>query len=441
MIARPLLLGAVVLLAAAPAGRAESLDQALADAYQHNPQLQAARAGQSAAQHDVSAARGGWLPKLALTGGISRDNTSGKIDFGSGFPPINFGDSLDQSRVALRLDQPVWEGGTLSAKVSAAEDSASAAHASTRAQETRVLLDAAQAYLAVVQSQAVLAVQKDNVNVIRRQLDASQQALTHGEGTRTDVAQAKSRLEAAVAARIQARADVARAQARYRRVIGHDPGSVSMPDHVPDLPATLKQAEALATQNFPVVAARFRAQAASEQADAAAGKLLPKIGLYAEVRRQNQPQYGFSQVTDRVIGLDVSIPIWQGGTRHAQTAAARERARQASLKADSASDQARDQAVSAWQQYLAARSSVSARRSQLESARVAYQGVKAEHEHGERTLLDVLNAEQEVRNARVAVVKAHRDRVMAAYSLLGATGGLTARGLRLPLARRNGNGR
>lgn len=422
-------------MGAAPA-RAETLQQALAAAYLHNPQLRAARAGQSAAQSDVRAAQGGWYPKLALTGGIARDNTSGTITF---FPqPDNFSAGLNQSRIALRLDQPLYEGGSISARISAAENSASAEHASTRAEEAAVLLDAVRAYLDVITAQRVLSVQQDNVRVIQQQRDAAQTALQHGEGTSTDVAQAESRLQGAIAARIRADSALAQARARFRTVIGHDPSGLQMPQGVPALPQTLDQAEKLAAQNFPVVAARFAAQAASDQADAAAGALLPKIGLFAEVRRENDPQYGFSEVDDRIVGLDLTVPIWQGGTDRAQTQAARDRARQAALEAVSAREQAQDMAVSAWQDYVAAHSSLRAYRAELAAARVAYQGVDAEHAHGERTLLDVLNAEQEVRNARVALVRARRDELVAGYGLLDASGQLTAATLKLPLADASG---
>ena len=424
---------------ATSAASAESLDQALADAYLNNPQLRAARAGQSAAQSDVRAAQGGWYPKLALTGGIARDNTSGTITF---FPqPDNFSANLNQSDVALRVDQPLYEGGSISAQISAAENSASAAHASTRARESSVLLDAVGAYLGVVAAEQMVQVQTDNVHVIQQQRDAARDALAHGEGTRTDVAQAESRLEGAIASRIRAEARLARARARYRQVVGHEPGTLTMPDGIPALPQTLDQAETLAGENYPVVAARFSALAASDQADAAAGALRPKVGLYAEVRRENDPEYGFSQVDDRIVGLDVSIPIWQGGVQHAKTAAARERAQEASLQAQAAQEQAQEQAVGAWQDYAAARSSLAAYQAQLDAARIAYAGVKDEHRHGERTLLDVLNAEQEVRNARIALVQARRDQIVAGYGLLAATGGLSATALRLPLAAAAGHAR
>lgn len=410
---------------------AETLDQALATAYRSNPQLQAARAGQRAAGHDVSAAKGGWYPKLNLTGGVSRNNTTGQITF---FPGPPFSASLDQSSIALRLDQPLWQGGTLSSRVNAAEDRASAVHADTRARESAVLLSAVRSYLAVVTAQAVLDVQTHNVKTLLQQLDAARQSLAHGEGTRTDVAQAKSRYEGAVAARIQAQAALARSRADYTTVIGAPPtGSLALPQSLPQLPATLQQAEALAGQNYSVAAARFNAQAAHAEAAGTYGKLLPQIGLYAEVVRNQNPQYGFARVTDRVVGVSIDVPIWQGGTVHAQVAAARERARQAEMNTRATVDAARNQAVAAWQNYLAAQSTVSSIESQLDAARIAYEGIKAEHEHGLRTLTDVLNALQDMRNAHVALLRAQRDRIVAAYALLDATGELNARALGLPL--------
>lgn len=417
---------------------AETLDQALAAAYRNNPQLQAARAGQQAAEKDVSAAKGGWYPKLNLTGGVARNNTSGQITL---FPGPPFSASLDQSSVALRVDQPIWQGGTLSSQVDAAEDRASAVHADTRARESAVLLSAVRAYLGVVTAQAVLSVQVHNVATLQRQLDAARQSLAHGEGTRTDVAQAKSRYEGAVAARIQAQAALARARADYATVIGSPPdGSLALPRRFPQLPATLQQAEALSGENYSVTAARFNAQAAHAEAAGAQGKLLPKIGLYAEMIRNENPQYGFARVTDRVVGLSIDVPIWQGGTVHAQAAAARDRARQAEMNTRATIDAARNQTVAAWQNYLAAQSTVSSIQSQLDAARIAYEGIKAEHEHGLRTLTDVLNALQDMRNAHVALLRAQRDRIVAAYELLDTTGELNAHVLGLRLGAGEGNG-
>ncbi|MGH8428395.1 MAG: TolC family outer membrane protein [Gammaproteobacteria bacterium] len=427
----------IVLAFAIPAARAETLDQALAYAYQHNPLLRAARASQTAAESDVRAAEGGWYPQLGLTGGVSRDNETGEITF---FPqPTEFDADLNQSRIALRVEQPLYQGGRVSSDVAANKNNASAAHADTRAEEANVLLAAVQAYLGVVTAQAVLKVQNENVEVLGRQVKAAKQSLAYGEGTRTDVAQAQSRLQGAIAARIQANAALAESRARYQAIIGREPGALTLPNIVPALPVSLDQAETLATQNYSVVAARFAAMAAADQADAAHNALYPEVGLYAEINRQVNPQYGFSNLTDRVVGVDVSIPIWEGGSLRARSAAAQARADSASLQARSVEDQARAEAAGAWQDYAAAHSAIDAIRAQLDAARIAYDGVDAEHRHGERTLLDVLNAAQEVRNAEVALVRAQRDDILAGYALLATTGGLSGAALHLPVANATGS--
>lgn len=427
---------AAAMLAAVGGARAETLNQALADAWHNNPRVQAARAGESAAEHDLAAAKGAWYPKLGLTGQVARDHTRGTINFFK--PSEDFNADLNQASIALRLDQPLYEGGRLSSKIAAGEASASASRAQTNARGAEVLLNAVKAYLDVIATKKLLGVQKRNVGVIQQQKKSARDALAHGEGTKTDVAQADSRLQAAIAARIRARAKLAEMRALYRTVIGHPPGKLAIPANIPTLPATLAQAKARAERNYRVVAARFNAQSATKKADAVGDALLPRIGLFAEVRREREPQYGFEQLNDEEVGISLSIPIWRGGTLRAKSAAAHARADQAELEARAAADQAKSQVVSAWQDYAAARAAYGANKARLSAARIASGGVAAQHRHGERTLLDVLNAEQEVRNANAALIQARRDRIVAAYALLAATGRLSAGALGLPAAGQGG---
>ncbi|MGH8272946.1 MAG: TolC family outer membrane protein [Gammaproteobacteria bacterium] len=429
-------LAAVVLVVAGSGARAETLNQALADAWHNNPRVQAARAGESAAESDLSAARGEWYPKIGLTGQVGRDHTSGSITFFN--PPQDFNANLNQASIALRLDQPLYEGGRLSSTIAASEASASASRAQTHARGAEVLLNAVKAYLDVIASQKLLMVQKRNVNVIDQQRQSAKEALAHGEGTKTDVAQAEARLQAAIATRIRAQATLAEMRALYRAVIGHPPGTLSLPGKLPLLPATLAEAETLASRNYQVVAARFNAQSAAKQADAVGDAVLPKIGLFAEVRREREPQYGFERLNDEEVGISLSIPIWRGGTLRAKTAAAHARADEATLEARAAADQAKEQVVSAWHNYAAARAAYGADKAGLSAARIASGGVADQHRHGERTLLDVLNAEQEARNANAALIQARRDRIVAAYALLAATGRLSAAALGLPAAGHEG---
>jgi TolC family type I secretion outer membrane protein len=419
----------VALAGVAGGARAETLQQALSDAWHNNPRLAAARAGESAAKSDVRAAKGEWYPKLGLQAQIAREHTTGKITFFN--PPSSFDADLNQASLALRLDQPLYQGGRISSDISVAENKVSASRAQTGERGSDVLLNAVKAYLDVFAAQKLLAVQQENVGVIGKRKQAAHEALKHGEGTNTDVSQAESRLQGAIAARIRAQSELAQMRALYRTVVGHAPGKLAIPTRLPRLPATLARAETLANQDYAVRAAEFNARAASDQAKVTGAATMPQLGLFAEVRREREPQYGFEQLNDEQIGVSLSFPIWRGGTLRAKSAAAHKRAHQAALEVRAAKDQAQGSVVAAWHDYAAARAAFGADKSRLSAARTAYKGVLAQHRHGERTLLDVLNAEQETRNAKAALIQARRDRIVAAYALLAATGQLSANSLRL----------
>lgn len=408
---------------------ARTLHDALNYTYFHNPALQSVRAAERAAQTEIRAAKGQWFPHLSLETGLGRDNLTGSTNIFPGFS--NFAESLDQSYVRIRLDQPIYEGGGIGASVEAAQQNASASHAQTRAKESTVLLQAIRAYLNVVTDKAKLKVQQDNARVLRKQLQAATNALENGEGTDTEVAEAKARLEGALATIISAKSALAQARAHYTSVIGRAPQKLAMPTQLPELPNSLTQAQTLASQNYQVIAARFSAQAAHAQISEAESQFKPKLGVFAEYQKANNPEFGFTNLTDREYGLTLSIPIYQGGVLRAKAQAARERAQQSQLAAASAEHQAQDEVAAAWQNYMSAHSSLSAIKAQISAAETAYRGVSAAHAQGERTLLDVLNTLQELRNARLSLVKAKRNQIIAAYSLLGAIGQLNARTLKL----------
>lgn len=428
--------GAILLIAPGYAG-AESFGQALAAAWRNNPNMRAARANQRAAQSDLSTAEGGWYPQLSVEARLARNHTTGTISMFAA--PQDISANLNQASIALRLDQPLYQGGRLSSGIAASKDTLSASRAQSHVSAATVLLNAAKAYLNTIAAQKLLKVQSDNVDVITRQLNAAKTALKHGEGTNTDVAQAKSRLQAAMAQRIRAQSKLAQMQALYRTVIGHPPSKLAMPSSLPNLPATLDQARLLAQRNYHVQAAHYNALAANHKASVADAAKMPKVSLFAEVQRAHDPQYGFDRLNGETIGLSLSAPIWNGGTLRSKAASAHARADAAKLKANAAMDDALQNIVATWHDYAASRAALGAEQSRLTAARTASSGVADEHRYGERTLLDVLDAEQEVRNARAAVIQARRDRIVAAYSLLAATGQLSASQLHLAVGGMTGD--
>src|SRR5699024_1802995 len=233
--------------------------------WHNNPNMGAARVQAGAARTDVETAQRGWYPQVSVEGQLAYAHTDGSMALGGA--PGDFSANLDQASIALRVQQPLYEGGRLDADIAASQSAAQAGQARAGARGAQVLRHAVKAYVDVVAAQQLMQIQNDNVDVIKRQLQAARVALQHGEGTNTDVAQADSRLQAARAQRIRTQSQLAQAKAYYRMVVGREPGDLSMPSALPDLPDSLAAARAMAVQNYKVRAARYDARSADQRAE------------------------------------------------------------------------------------------------------------------------------------------------------------------------------
>lgn len=403
---------------------AQSLQEALAAAYQSNPSLEAQRAQLRATDELVPQARAGYLPNLEAAGDVSRTRTES-----AGQVNIVTGRSVD-----LNLSQPIYRGGRTSAGISRAENLVQSQRAALIATEQDVLLGAATAYLNVVRDQAVLELNINNEQVLRRQLEASQDRFRVGEITRTDVSQAESRLARATADRILAEGILNASRAEYARLVGAVPGKLTQPAPTIALPSTLEETIALATDNNPaVVGARFAEAAAQDGVDVARGQLLPSVSVVGNVGRTwDQPRRDI--VTDSAsIIARVTVPIYQAGAVTSQVREAKQTASQRRIQVEGQTRSAREAAIRAWEALVTARASIKSRQSQVRSAEIALEGVRQEATVGSRTVLDVLDAEQELLDARVQLVRAQRDELVATFQVLAATGQLTAGRLGLPV--------
>ena len=419
---------------------AATLEQALVQAWQNNPTLAAERESLAAAGNQVDQAKGGYYPQVKLFGGIGTSHND--VTF-MPLGPISFNInefSLNTRQVGLELDQALYAGGKISGTVDVAKHLQEAEAARLHAVEQGVLLDAAQAYMGVLQSQAVLALEQSNENVLKQALDAAQASFDNGEVTHTDVDQAKARLAGAQAARIQAEGAVTSALATYERVIGSQPDSLQQPAALAGLPASQQDALALADNNYAVIAAQAQSAAAHSNVDIAESQMKPTVTLVGQVSHANEPQFLFEKLDTRSIMLNVSWPLFSGFSTTSQVHAAKHQAASSEQQALDARRQARDQVIGAWQAYQTATAGLAAIQVEITAAQSAYDGVVAEHKEGERTTLDVLNAEQELLNAKVNQVRAQSDETVAEYSLKAATGSLTAADLRLPVMQTAGGG-
>ena len=420
-------LAAAILTIGSAAG-AQTLEQALSAAYANNPELLAARAELRAVDERVPRALADWRPDVTLSSDISRQHT----DFN------NRRGEQAKTRTprgaTLSVTQPLFRGFRTEAGIRVAESDVQAERAQLIATEQDTLLDVVTAFMAVVRDQAVLDLNIGNEQVLRRQLEATQDRFRVGEITRTDVSQAEARLAGATADRIQAEGNLEISRASYVNVVGEAPGKLTRPPALSGLPASLDESADVALKNHPdIVAARFGEISARENVRRVTGELLPSLNLTGTARRRFEVSEDDNRQDTGQIQLNLSVPLYQGGGVYSRLREAKQDAGQSRLDLEDARRDITESLRDAWETLATAQARIQAFQSQIQANEVALEGVQREAQVGSRTVLDVLDAEQELLDSRVSLVRAQRDEVVASYSLLEAIGSLTAADLKLPV--------
>ena len=408
--------------------RAQSLSDALMAAYRNNPTLLARRARVRAQDEGVPQALSNWRPDVSFTASNSISQIKNTL---------NTGDNINQTRHPLSLGvdftQPLFRGGRTLAATEKAENTVRSERALLMGTEQDVLLQGVTAYMDVFRDQSVLKLNVSNEEVLKRQLEATRDRFQVGEITRTDVHQAEARLTTAVADRIQAEGNLEASRAAYENVIGEPPAAeLNSPDIQTTLPSDKTEVVKIASSRNPnVVSAEFNRRAALDQADNVWGELLPTLDLTATWDRNYQTggETGYTQTA--LVGLSLTVPIYQQGQVYSRLRQARQTAAEQALLIDQQRRDAVEAATQAWEALLTAQARVKALKTGIEANVVALEGVEKEASVGSRTVLDVLDAEQELLNSRVSHVRAQRDDVVAVYSVLTAIGRLTVRDLNL----------
>lgn len=423
--------GFVLAMLLAASASAETLEEALIDVYVGNPELAAGRARLRATDELVPQALSGWRPTVTLDGGI--EGVSGQSRSSA------TGDQLDVDRttrqIGATLRQNLYAGGGTTASLSRAENLVRAERGNLLALEQRVLLQAIDAYTAVWRDRAVLDLALNNEQRLRRQLQATRDRFQVGEVARTDVAQAEARLSRARADVEAAKANLAASAALYERVIGHEPGRLAKPTRLAALPRSLAEARTLAAQNPSVIATTFSLAAAQDEVDVSFSALLPSVDLLARAQRVEEPQSTLSWQRNASIGLTVTVPLYQGGAEYSRVRAARQTLEARRNDLDNVHRTVQEQVAAAWDRLLAASAAIVALRAEVRANDIALQGVQEENLVGARTVLDVLDAEQELFNSRVNLVRAEREEILASFQLKSAVGELTTEGLGLKVER------
>jgi outer membrane protein len=418
---------------------ADTLDGALALAYRNNPGLNAQRAGTRATDENVPQALAGYRPKVNITatGGEQSLSTTLKQAAGSTPPYLTASGYNSPFSVGLTMTQTLFNGFQTANKTRQAEAQVLVARATLAATVQNVLLNAVTAYMNLLRDGAVLDLQKHNVEVLQEQLRQTRDRFNVGEVTRTDVAQAESSLAAGRSQVLTAQANFAASQATYRQVIGVNPGKLGPGMPVDRFsPKTLSGAVALGVAANPsVAAAQYSVDVALRQVKVAEGALLPNVSVQGNVQK-NWLGVGLLSTMESynasVLGT-LTIPVYQGGAEYSLIRQAKETLGQQRLSLDVARDQARQNVVQTWGQLQAAKANIEATQAQVQAAEIALNGVRMEARVGQRTTFDVLTAQQTLVNARVSLVTAQHDRVVASYTLLAAVGRLSPEVLGLPV--------
>jgi len=437
-----LAIGAVLLaLAMGDRATAQTIDDALSAAYRSNPQLLSARAQLRALDEGVPAALSGWRPTVTLNGSLGKAFDTSRSRSNSTPGPGYTTTILDRYRTpdsaSLQLTQPLYRGGQTVAAVSQAENNVEAGRASLTSTEQQVLLQAATVYANLLRDQATLDLSINNEQVLRAQLDQTQNQFEVGQVTRTDVAQAEARLEQGVAARIQAEGNLASSRAAYEQVIGEPaPRRVSPPHLPPSLPTTEAQVRKEIANNPDIITARYNEKAAADAVDTFLGQKLPQVNLTGIVQRNTETGGGVGrgvQQDDASVAVTVTLPLYQAGLVDAQARQAKQTAGQRRIDIQTQQRSTETGAIQNWDQLSSARAQIQSFQAQVHAAEIALEGIQQEQRVGLRTVIEVLNAEQDLFSARVNLVGSQRDEVVFAYQLAASVGTLLARNLNLPV--------
>lgn len=424
------LLGAASVLAMVPA-QADTLRDALTEAYNSNPTLTGARAGQRATDEGVAIAKAQGRP-----------NASGSATYSEQFPRsdgVNFSpDRLLSGRVDVSV--PIYTGGALKNGVLAAENRVEAGQAGLRATESALFSAVVGAYMDVIRDESIVELNRAQVGVLSVNLEATKDRFEIGDLTRTDVAQSEARLQLAIGNMEGARANLIRSKEIYIQLVGRAPTDLEAPPPLPNLPATPDDAVKVALEANPdLIASRERREAAYFDRRGANASRLPSVagftgGSYSHnlgsIDSGTLPPFDKSNSSAQ-IGVRATIPLYQGGQPAAQIRQAQARLGQAQEQEIAAEREAIAQTRAAYASWRASLDVINASERAVAANELSLEGVRAENSVGNRTILDILNAEQELLSSKVQLVTARRNAYVAGFSLLAAMGRAEARDLGL----------
>jgi outer membrane protein len=426
---RPFISASLIAALMAGTASADTLREALVSAYHTNPTLTAQRETLRATDANVAIAKAAGRPQVSATVGVNRSITQSGVLVSAGKGP--------NLSAEVAVSYPLFNGGSVRNSVRAAETRVDAGRATLRAVEGDVFTQATTAYMDVIRDRAIVELNQNNVKVLETNLQATQDRFQIGDLTRTDVAQSESRLQLGRAQLAQAQGTLTASEATYRQVIGHAPGQLAPPPPLPPLPTTADEAVRIALANNPdLISISRQAIAAGYDVDVARASRLPTLsaqatGDYVNNLAGNSPA-GFPNTgAETTVGLSARIPIFQGGLPAARIRQAQAQQGQTLEQVVGTERAVVQTARAAFAIYDASQRAIQAQTVAVQANELALEGNRAEQSVGTRTIIEVLNAEQELLNSQVALVTAKRDAYVAGFQLLNAMGQAQAQDLGL----------
>ena len=412
----------------------ETLGDALRAAYVHNPRLDAERARLRATDELVPQALAGWRPLIRATGGLTLDRQTQDDVYRPSRDNENDRntDVLQQAEGRLVAQQSLYSGGETVAGTRRAENQVLSARARLTDTEQTVLQDVVEAYAAVVRARNILAYSRDNFDRLSRYLGGTRERFDVAELTRTDVAQAESRVSGALADIARAESELEAALADYERAVGDVPGDLPPIGPLAGLPATVNEALTELPRHPRIVQASYDLEAARDQINVDEAQLLPEVNLVGELSRRNQVSFNLQSIEDASIGAEVVVPFYQRGTEYSRVRQSKQTAIQRRYDLTDIERAVRREIITSFEALDAARRQIIALDDQVRTAQEALEGTREEAIAGARTVLDVLDAELELFTAQIRRERALEQQVVASYRLQSAIGGLTLAGLDIP---------
>jgi outer membrane protein len=430
---------------------AETLEQALSDAYLINPVLNAERARLRATDEQVALAKSGLRPFVSgeadwnyvnqnsdrggagggRRGGGSAANAANAIDLSAA--GISSDGVTHPHGYSVQLTQPLFEGFQNLNAIRQAKSTVQAARESLRSVEQTVLLDAVTAYVNVVRDTAIVRLRENDVSVLTEQLKATKDRFDVGEVTRTDVAQAEARRSEALSTLAAAQANLKTSRAAYEQIIGHPPGNLDTPPSIRHLlPRALDEAMTLGDGENPIIlAAVYQEEASLYAVQQIMGELLPEVTLEAQYEKRFDQSKSLKELETTTVTGRVNVPFYQGGSVSARVRQAKETNNQLKKEVEDSRLRVHADVIANWGILQSSGPAIASAQAAVDANKIALTGVREEEKVGQRTTLDVLDAQRELLNSQIGLVTALRDRVVAEYSLYAAVGRMDAQTLGL----------